>query len=61
MNISVNELVESSNSEMPRELKVSLAKNLLSVTKDPKKAREEFDALIKNLNTKKQLKLWSLL
>ena len=54
MNISVNELVESSNSEMPRELKVSLAKNLLSVTKDPKKAREEFDALIKNLNTKKQ-------
>jgi len=39
---------------MPRELKVSLAKNLLSVTKDPKKAREEFDALIKNLNTKKQ-------
>ena len=54
MNISVNELVESSNSEIPRELKVSLAKNLLSVTKDPKKAREEFDALIKNLNTKKQ-------
>ena len=54
MNISVNELVESSNSEMPRELKVSLAKNLLSVTKDPKKAREEFDTLIKNLNTKKQ-------
>ena len=54
MNISVNELVESSNSEMPRELKVSLAKNLLSVTKDPKKAKEEFDTLIKNLNTKKQ-------
>jgi len=54
VNISVNELVESSNSEIPRELKVSLAKNLLSVTKDPKKAREEFDALIKNLNTKKQ-------
>ena len=54
MNISVNELVESSNSEMPRELKVSLAKNLLSVTKDPKKAKENFDTLIKNLNTKKQ-------
>jgi len=54
VNISVNELVESSNSEMPRELKVSLAKNLLSVTKDPKKAKEEFDTLIKNLNTKKQ-------
>ena len=54
MNISVNELVESSNSEIPRELKVSLAKNLLSVTKDPKKAKEEFDTLIKNLNTKKQ-------
>ena len=54
VNISVNELVESSNSEIPRELKVSLAKNLLSVTKDPKKAKEEFDTLIKNLNTKKQ-------
>ena len=54
MNISVNELVESSNSEMPRELKVSLAKNLLSVTKDPKEAKKEFDTLIKNLNTKKQ-------
>ena len=54
MNISVNELAESSNSEMPRELKVSLAKNLLSITKDPKKAKEEFDTLIKNLNTKKQ-------
>ena len=54
VNISVNELVESSNSEIPRELKVSLAKNLLSVIKDPKKAKEEFDTLIKNLNTKKQ-------
>ena len=54
VNISVNELVESSNSEIPRELKVSLAKNLLSVIKDPKKAKEEFDTMIKNLNTKKQ-------
>ena len=54
MNISVNELVESSNSEIPRELKISLAKNLLSVTKDPKEAKKEFDTLIKNLNTKKQ-------
>ena len=54
VNISVNELVESSNSEIPRELKVSLAKNLLSVIKDPEKAKEEFDTLIKNLNTKKQ-------
>jgi L-seryl-tRNA(Ser) seleniumtransferase len=54
VNISVNELVESSNSEIPRELKISLAKNLLSVTKDPKEAKKEFDTLIKNLNTKKQ-------
>ena len=38
--ISVNELVESSNSEIPRELKISLAKNLLSFTKDPKKAKK---------------------
>jgi len=52
--ISVNELVESSNSEIPRELKISLAKNLLSVIKDPKEAKKEFDTLIKNLNTKKQ-------
>ena len=54
VNISVNELVESSNSDIPRELKISLAKNLLSVTKDPKEAKKEFDTLIKNLNTKKQ-------
>jgi L-seryl-tRNA(Ser) seleniumtransferase len=54
VNISVNELVESSNSKIPRELKISLAKNLLSVTKDPKEAKKEFDTLIKNLNTKKQ-------
>ena len=54
MNISVNELVESSNSDIPRELKISLAKSLLSATKDPKEAKKEFDTLIKNLNTKKQ-------
>ena len=54
VNISVNELVESSNSDIPRELKISLAKNLLSVTKDPKEAKKEFGTLIKNLNTKKQ-------
>jgi len=54
VNISVNELVESSNSEMPRELKISLAKNLLSITKEPKKAKKEFDTLINNLNSKKQ-------
>jgi L-seryl-tRNA(Ser) seleniumtransferase len=54
VNISVNELVESSNSDIPRELKISLAKSLLSATKDPKEAKKEFDTLIKNLNTKKQ-------
>ena len=54
MNISVNELVESSNSDIPRELKISLAKSLLSATKDSKEAKKEFDTLIKNLNTKKQ-------
>ena len=54
VNISVNELVESSNSEIPREIKISLAKNLLSFIKDPNEARKEFNTLIKNLNTKKQ-------
>ncbi len=54
VNISVNELVESSNAEIPRELKISLAKNLLSYNKDPKKVKKEFDTLVKNLNTKKQ-------
>jgi L-seryl-tRNA(Ser) seleniumtransferase len=54
VNISVNELVESSNSDIPRELKISLAKSLLSATKDSKEAKKEFDTLIKNLNTKKQ-------
>ena len=54
VNISVNELVESSNSEIPREIKISLAKNLLSIIKDPKKVKKEFETLINNLSTKKQ-------
>ena len=46
-NISVNELVESSSSDLPREIKLTFAKNILSTKK-------EFGELVKKLNMKKQ-------
>ena len=53
-NISVNELVESSSSDLPRELKLTFAKNILSTKKEPAEAKKEFGELIKKLNMKKQ-------
>ena len=53
-NISVNELVESSNSELPREIKLSFAKSVLSAKKDPSEAKIEFGELVNKLNMKKQ-------
>ena len=53
-NISVNELVESSSSELPREIKLSFAKSVLSTKKDPSEAKIEFGELVNKLNMKKQ-------
>ena len=53
-NISVNELVDSTNSDLPREIKTSLAKNILSSIKDPLEAKEKFFTLTNNLNINKQ-------
>ena len=39
-NISVNKLVESTNSNLPRDIKVEFAKNILSVNKDPEDAKK---------------------
>ena len=47
-NISVNELVDSTNSDLPREIKTSLAKNILSSIKDPLEAKEKFFTLTNN-------------
>ncbi len=53
-NISVNKLVESTNSNLPRDIKVEFAKNILSVNKNPKDAKKEFEILINKLSLKKQ-------
>ena len=39
-NISVNKLVESTNSNLPRDIKVEFAKNILSANKNPKDAKK---------------------
>ena len=53
-NISVNKLVESTNSNLPRDIKVEFAKNILSINKNPKDAKKEFEILINKLSLKKQ-------
>ena len=53
-NISVNKLVESTNSNLPRDIKVEFAKNILSEIKNPKDAQKKFEILINNLSLKKQ-------
>ena len=53
-NISVNKLVESTNSNLPRNIKVEFAKNILSEIKNPKDAQKKFEILINNLSLKKQ-------
>ena len=39
-NISVNKLVESTNSNLPRDIKVEFAKNILSENKNPEDAKK---------------------
>ena len=52
--ISVNELTESVNSNLPRDIKSTIAKNILSEEKDPESAKEIFYRLINDLTTKAQ-------
>ena len=52
-NISVNKLVESTNSNLPRDLKIEFAKNILSSIKNPEDAKK-FELLINKLSLKKQ-------
>ena len=53
-NISVNKLVESTNSNLPRDIKVEFAKNILSTNKNPADAKKEFEILVNKLSLKKQ-------
>ncbi len=53
-NISVNNLVESTNSTLPRDIKIEFAKNILSSTKNPDDAKKEFKESINRLSLKKQ-------
>ena len=53
-NISVNNLVESTNSNLPRDIKIEFAKNILSTIKNPEDAKKEFEILINKLSLKKQ-------
>ena len=43
--ISVNELTESVNSNLPREIKSTIAKNILAEEKNPESVREIFTEL----------------
>ena len=53
-NISVNNLVESTNSTLPRDIKIEFAKNILSSIKNPDDAKKEFKESINRLSLKKQ-------
>jgi L-seryl-tRNA(Ser) seleniumtransferase len=53
-NISVNKLVESTNSNLPRDIKIEFAKNILSSIKNPDDAKKEFKESINRLSLKKQ-------
>ena len=53
-NISVNNLVESTNSNLPRDIKIEFAKNILSSIKNAEDAKKEFELLINKLSLKKQ-------
>ena len=52
--ISVNELTESVNSNLPRDLKSTIAKNVLAEEKDSEIAKNIFSELINDLSSKKQ-------
>ena len=52
--ISVNELTESVNSNLPRDIKSTIAKNILSEEKDSDVAKNIFSKLINDLSSKTQ-------
>ena len=53
-NISVNKLTDSTNSSLPRDIKVALAKEVLAQEKDIELAKEQFAEIVENLEQKKQ-------
>ena len=52
--ISVNELTESVNSNLPRDIKSTIAKNILAKEKDSDVAKNIFSEIINNLSSKNQ-------
>ena len=52
--ISVNELTESVNSNLPRDIKTTIAKNILADEKDSEIAKNIFSELINDLSSKTQ-------
>ena len=52
--ISVNELTESVNSNLPRDIKSTIAKNILAEEKDSDVAKNIFSEIINNLSSKNQ-------
>ena len=53
-NISVNKLADSTNSSLPRDIKVSLAKEVLAQEKNIEIAKKKFKEIVNNLEQKKQ-------
>ena len=53
-NISVNKLTDSTNSSLPRDIKVLLARKILAEEKNIQIATEKFSEIVKNLEQKKQ-------
>ena len=53
-NISVNKLTDSTNSSLPRDIKVALAKKVLAQEKNIEIAKEKFAEIVQNLEQKKQ-------
>lgn len=53
-NISVNKLTDSTNSSLPRDMKVALAKKVLAQEKNIEIAKEKFAEIVQNLEQKKQ-------
>ena len=52
--ISVNELTESVNSNLPRDIKSTIAKNILAEEKDSDVAKNIFSEIISDLSSKTQ-------
>ena len=53
-NISVNKLADSTNSSLPRDIKISLAKEVLAQEKNIEIAKKKFKEIVNNLEQKKQ-------